>query len=236
LGTVFAIGTDGNNYSQLYAFGPVPDGNMPQCTLALSGNTLCGTTSAGGSNSVGTLFTINTDGTDYQIVQNFAVDGANPVGSLALSGTNVFGITTGGQAGAGTVFELGLPTPAPTYPAPFFAGEVPLPPYTNGWYWMGPQGANTYGFGYFNTANFPYVLHNDMGWEYFIDANDAGSGGYFYDFTDEAWFYTTPGLFPYLYDFNQNAWVYYLPESSYIYSSSPRWFDNLSTLIWSNDL
>jgi hypothetical protein len=103
---------------------------------------------------------------------------------------------------------------------------------------MGPQGANTYGFGYFNTANFPYVLHNDMGWEYFIDANNAGSGGYFYDFTDSAWFYTEPDLFPYIYDFNVNAWLFYLHQGNAPdqYTSNPRWFLNTSTQTWGNHL
>ncbi|HWF19367.1 MAG TPA: carboxypeptidase regulatory-like domain-containing protein [Verrucomicrobiae bacterium] len=119
---------------------------------------------------------------------------------------------------------------------PFFTGEVSLG--NGGWYWLGPQGSDTYGFGYFNTANFPYILHLDMGWEYFLDAGDAGSGGYFYDFTDGVWFYTTPGLFPYIYDFNLNVWLFYSPQTNATdrYTSGPRWFLNTSTQNWINDL
>ncbi|HZV35221.1 MAG TPA: immunoglobulin domain-containing protein [Verrucomicrobiae bacterium] len=121
-------------------------------------------------------------------------------------------------------------------PAPFFAGEVPLS--VPGWFWLGPQDGNTHGFGYFNTTYFPYILHDDLGWEYFQDAQDGSGGAYFYDFTSSAWFYTSPTLFPYLYDFNQNATMYYYPVngSRDTYTSNPRWFFNFSTKTKTNGL
>jgi hypothetical protein len=93
-------------------------------------------------------------------------------------------------------------------------------------------------FGYYNLNNFPYIYHMDMGWEYFVDANNATHGGYFYDFADGVFFYTEPGMFPYLYDFSANTWMYYAPQSGTPdrYTSNPRWFYNLSTQSWSNHL
>ena len=120
--------------------------------------------------------------------------------------------------------------------APFFTGEIALS--TPGWYWLGPQGANTYGFGYYSAEYAPYIFHQDLGWEYFVDAGDANHGAYFYDFTDGAYFYTTPAIFPYLYDFKAHAWMFYSPLTSSTdrYSSNPRWFYNYTTHAWVNHL
>lgn len=118
-------------------------------------------------------------------------------------------------------------------PAPFFIGETAL---GNNWYYLAPGTDNV--FGYFSLMDFPYVFHQDMGWEYFIEAGDAQHGGYFYDFTDDVFFYTQPALFPYIYDFKANAWMYYSPleGSPGRYTSNPRWFYNLTTKAWSNHL
>ncbi|HZV36141.1 MAG TPA: choice-of-anchor tandem repeat GloVer-containing protein [Verrucomicrobiae bacterium] len=247
-GAVFAIGTDGSNYRQLYAFGAIGGGLIPTCTLAISSNTLYGTTSEGGSGGVGTVFAINTDGSGYNVLYNFSTlgetntpaiatiptnaDGATPYGTLLISGTNIFGVAQqGGPNGYGTVFELPIPpasTPPPQF-MPFFTHAVLLPPYTNGWYYMGHEGVDTDAFGYFNMTYYPYVLHLDMSWEYVLDAGNAAHGAYFYDFTDSAWFYTEPALFPYIYDFNLNHWLYYFPKSGSTdrYTSGPRDFDIL---------
>ncbi|HZV36605.1 MAG TPA: hypothetical protein VFB72_18655 [Verrucomicrobiae bacterium] len=116
-------------------------------------------------------------------------------------------------------------------PAPFFAGEASL---GGGWYYLA---SSNHIFGDYNLQNYPYVLHLDMGWEYFLDANNPQHGGYFYDFADTAFFYTEPGMFPYLYDFNINAWLYYSPASETgRYTSNPRWFYNFSTQAWVNHL
>ena len=77
-----------------------------------------------------------------------------------------------------------------------------------------------------------------MGWEYFVDAANGQQGAYFYDFSDDVWFYTAPSLFPYLYDFNANAWIYYSPVATPVgrYTSNPRWFYNYATQSWVNHL
>jgi NHL repeat len=83
-------------------------------------------------------------------------------------------------------------------------------------------------FGFYYPQNFPYVYHVDMGWEYFVDANDGQGGAYLYDFSSGDWWYTSPRLFPYLYDFSLNAWLYYFPDETQAshYTTNPRYFYN----------
>lgn len=86
-------------------------------------------------------------------------------------------------------------------------------------------------FGYFTMAFYPYVFHFDLGFEYFIDANDGQNGAYLYDFTSQHFFYTNPAVFPYLYDFTLGAWLYYFPDPNRAghYTKNPRSFYNFGT-------
>jgi len=95
--------------SIVYNFNGGSDGANPNGSLTLSGSTLYGMTSSGGTNGYGTIFQINTDNTGYQILHNFSGgnDGANPSGSLTLSGSTLYGMTSGGGAsGNGTIFQI----------------------------------------------------------------------------------------------------------------------------------
>ena len=79
-GTVFAINTDGTGFTNLHSFTATlrfglrtnSDGAYPSAGLILSGNTLYGTTSDGGSSGNGTVFAVNTDGTGFTILHSFA--------------------------------------------------------------------------------------------------------------------------------------------------------------------
>jgi len=53
-GTVFAVNTDGSVFTNLYSFTGGNDGGAPRAGLILSGNTLYGTTTGGGSSGYGT--------------------------------------------------------------------------------------------------------------------------------------------------------------------------------------
>lgn len=77
--------------------------------LTLIGSTLYGATCNGGVANEGTVFKVNTDGTDFTVLHSFAgTDGASPWGgSLSVSGSTLFGTTyAGGTAGDGTVYEI----------------------------------------------------------------------------------------------------------------------------------
>jgi len=54
-------------------------------------------------------------------------------------------------------------------------------------------------FGYYWVESGDWIFHNDMGWEYYVDANSSSPGAiYFYDNSTGLWFYTTSGIFPFL--------------------------------------
>ncbi|MGO8675720.1 MAG: choice-of-anchor tandem repeat GloVer-containing protein [Limisphaerales bacterium] len=110
-GTVFSVNTDGTGFTTLHGFSGGSDGANPAGGMVLSGNTLYGTASAGGSWNLGTVFRVNTDGTNFTTVYslNGGTDGADPWGGLILSGDTLYGTAAeGGSSGYGTVFSLYL--------------------------------------------------------------------------------------------------------------------------------
>jgi len=90
------------------------DGAYPAAGLIVSGNTLYGTASGGGTNGLGTVFAVNTDGTGFTVLHTFTAllnstnsDGANPAAGLLQDGGFLFGTAqNGGMNGNGTVFRI----------------------------------------------------------------------------------------------------------------------------------
>ncbi len=106
-GTVFALGTDGTGFTNLYSFTGFDDGGHPKGRLLLSAGTLYGTTFDGGILRLGAVFAVNTDGTGFTSLHSFTGDGQNPYAGLILSGNTLYGTTyRGGASGNGTVFSL----------------------------------------------------------------------------------------------------------------------------------
>jgi uncharacterized repeat protein (TIGR03803 family) len=97
-GTVFAVNTDGLGYTNLYSFTNGTDGANPCAGLILSGDTLYGTALYGGSSNVGTVFAVNTDGSDFTNLYSFTgcSNGAYPYAGLVLSGGTLYGVTGAG--------------------------------------------------------------------------------------------------------------------------------------------
>jgi uncharacterized repeat protein (TIGR03803 family) len=114
-GTLFAVNTDGSGFTNLHSLTSVSDGANPYAGLILSDNTLYGTAFRGGSVDNGTVFAVNTDGTGFTNLHNFAgypSDGANPYAGLILSDNTLYGTAfSGGSEDNGTVFSLSLPGP-----------------------------------------------------------------------------------------------------------------------------
>jgi uncharacterized repeat protein (TIGR03803 family) len=110
-GTVFKINTNGSGYGILRSFmGTNGDGRWLSAPLLLaSDGVLYGTTEAGGSNDLGTVFKLRTDGSGYAVIKHFAgADGQEPHGKLA-EGTNgaLYGMTKlGGANACGVAFRL----------------------------------------------------------------------------------------------------------------------------------
>jgi len=125
-GAIFAINTNGSGFTSLYNFSGAPfpdqtnsDGAYPMAGLILSGGTLYGTASGGGTGANGTVFKINTNGTGFTTLYSFSAldsdahtntDGAYPAAGLLLSGNTLYGTTShgggGGIGGNGTVFKI----------------------------------------------------------------------------------------------------------------------------------
>jgi uncharacterized repeat protein (TIGR03803 family) len=121
-GTVFALNTNGSGFTNLHSFarsdratGANSDGVEPS-GLILSGNTLYGTATFGGSSGNGTVFALNTNGTGFTNLHSFTAtnpmtgvntDGANPFAGLVVSGNTLYGTAcNGGGSGTGTIFAL----------------------------------------------------------------------------------------------------------------------------------
>lgn len=92
--------------SILHSFaGGAADGAGPR-GLIRDGSVLYGTTYVGGLDG-GTIYRLNTDGTDFRLLHSFTGSpfgtGQNPVGNLALSGTTLYGTTA---IPRGTVYKI----------------------------------------------------------------------------------------------------------------------------------
>jgi uncharacterized repeat protein (TIGR03803 family) len=106
-----AVPLRAQSYQDLYNFN-CPTGCTPSgaLTQGKDGN-LYGTTSSGGSNNLGTIFSVNTTGTAYNVLWNFdSTTNGSPSGGLTLSSVdgNFYG-TTGGS-GIGTLYRFNSST------------------------------------------------------------------------------------------------------------------------------
>src|SRR5580658_8863038 len=128
-GAIFGINTNGLGFTNIHSFTASAtnslgsytnsDGANPSGGLILSGNALFGTTANGGTGGSGTVFRVNTDGSDFTNLHSFSAtsgspsytnsDGANPVAGLVLVGSTLYGTAqNGGSAGNGTVFKVNI--------------------------------------------------------------------------------------------------------------------------------
>ena len=120
-GVVFRVNTNGTAFTVIKSFslvdvatGTNADGATPEAGLVLSGGTLFGTTSAGGSGGNGTVFSLGIDGNDFTVLKNFPAftdstnsDGATPMAALIVSNGVLYGTTQyGGAGGCGSIFRV----------------------------------------------------------------------------------------------------------------------------------
>jgi uncharacterized repeat protein (TIGR03803 family) len=119
-GTIFKMSLDGTGFVILHSFEPIAnysnsEGGMPYAGLTLSGDTLYGEALLGGPFDCGTLFKLNTNGTDYTVLYSFTGrnDSSGPLGGLVQSGNTLYGTTawfggTGGYSQSGTVIGAAM--------------------------------------------------------------------------------------------------------------------------------
>jgi uncharacterized repeat protein (TIGR03803 family) len=117
-GGVFKVSTDGTVYQVLYGFGPTNEAapypaDWPTATLiqGKDGN-LYGTTQDGGEYSLGTIFTINTNGFGYTQLYSFTTTGFDTISvypDALVQGKNgtLYGTTLGGGVNAqGAAYQI----------------------------------------------------------------------------------------------------------------------------------
>ena len=114
-GNIFSVGIAGTNYRNLVNFtssAGTATGLYPLDSLTLSGTTLYGITTYGGSSGYGNVFSVATDGTNFRNLLSFTGTGGGttgnaPIGSPILSGSTLYGMTEyGGTMGVGNIYSI----------------------------------------------------------------------------------------------------------------------------------
>lgn len=119
-GIIFSMQTDGSQFTTYHRFTGAPnDGDYPAGGLVSDGTTLYGMTAGGGSDDVGTVFSIGKDGSSYKILHAFDntnnfQEGTMPTGSLFLDGGKLYGTAhwggnpdpNTGMFGCGVLFSI----------------------------------------------------------------------------------------------------------------------------------
>jgi uncharacterized repeat protein (TIGR03803 family) len=107
-GTVFAV-TPAGSERVVYSFRHGPDGAQPLAGLIDVNDVLYGTTYSGGTHGEGTVFAVTSAGTE-RVLHNFdaqnSFDGAQPLAGLIDVDGVLYGTTSAGGYGWGTVFTI----------------------------------------------------------------------------------------------------------------------------------
>ncbi|NQZ86559.1 MAG: PEP-CTERM sorting domain-containing protein [Colwellia sp.] len=117
-GVIFSIGTHGSDFSILHEFAALTDGKDAEGSLTLVGDILYGMTEDGGLTDDGILFSINLDGSDFDVLAQFdeSTFGGDPEGSLLHIDGVFYGVTNnGGVNDNGTIFAF---NPSVSVPEP----------------------------------------------------------------------------------------------------------------------
>jgi uncharacterized repeat protein (TIGR03803 family) len=110
-GTAFKLNRDGSGYAVLHNFGATAeDGKDLQAGILVgSDGKLYGGTRLGGTFGAGTLYKMDSDGSNYSVFYNFSgsSDGQQARGTLIEVANRLYGTTSNaGDGGAGTVFAV----------------------------------------------------------------------------------------------------------------------------------
>jgi uncharacterized repeat protein (TIGR03803 family) len=107
----------GATMTRLHSFSGAPNdsSHFLRASLTLYNSTLYGTSSYGGSDNKGTIFQLNTDGSNYRIRHSFTgsaepnsnPDGMFAEGGLTVGGSKLYGMTYfGGLNGSGCIYSI----------------------------------------------------------------------------------------------------------------------------------
>ncbi|HEY5750501.1 MAG TPA: choice-of-anchor tandem repeat GloVer-containing protein [Chryseolinea sp.] len=111
MGTLFKIKTDGSGFAKLIEFDGTAHGASPASTLLMGSDAkIYGMAQAGGANSVGAIFSLNADGSNFTRLFDFdnTTTGGSPTGELTEGSDGLlYGMTTTGGANSfGTAFSI----------------------------------------------------------------------------------------------------------------------------------
>ena len=112
---LFTSTADSQTFKSLVQFtgtSGTANGENPTLGLAISGETLYGMTRNGGANGDGNVFSVGTDGSNFKNLASLTgtsgtASGESPSGTLILSGTTLYGMTSQGGIGYGNIFSIG---------------------------------------------------------------------------------------------------------------------------------
>ncbi|MCX6353918.1 MAG: hypothetical protein NTZ78_03300 [Candidatus Aureabacteria bacterium] len=109
-GTIFTIKAEGTGFATLHEFDEITDGAFPMSILTLHNSRLYGTTWLGGTNGNGTIFSCNTDGSDFTVIHHFNDadnEGAMPYAGLTVVEDRFYGVTQGGgELNGGVIYSI----------------------------------------------------------------------------------------------------------------------------------
>jgi uncharacterized repeat protein (TIGR03803 family) len=107
-GVLFSIDPANSAFADLYDFQGGSQGLFPSSgVIAGPKGLLYGMTDQGGGSGAGTIFAVNPVTHAFTLVHDFTIgDGVSPTGGLALVGGVLYGVTSGGGRGHGTIFMI----------------------------------------------------------------------------------------------------------------------------------
>jgi uncharacterized repeat protein (TIGR03803 family) len=108
-GSIYQFNTNGPVFTTVYNFTGAADSGRSPNNLLVTSNMIYGTTEFGGTNGLGMIFAVNTNGTGFTSLYSFGPtpDGFYPAAGLILSGAALYGTAqTGGTNGYGAVFSI----------------------------------------------------------------------------------------------------------------------------------
>jgi uncharacterized repeat protein (TIGR03803 family) len=111
-GTIFRVAMQGGSFDTLFHFPEDGSRGAAPCAAIIEPlpGILLGTTTSGGTSNLGTIFKINSEGSNQVVLHSFSggrQDGSAPAGRLVLNGGTLYGITSsGGSNYSGTIFSI----------------------------------------------------------------------------------------------------------------------------------